>query len=98
MRFIVFGLGIFLSLSVQSQPELQAWLLNTDGATGQYWNGNNLVQMQDECDVQLVQYSNDFVYVHAFGIPRYPTAPFPDGNPSQATAQDYLFQIPRNPV
>ncbi|MCH1575976.1 MAG: hypothetical protein L7S67_06850, partial [Flavobacteriales bacterium] len=56
-----------------AQPELASWLLNTDGATGQYWNGNNLIQMQDECDVQLVQYSADHVYVHATGIPRYAT-------------------------
>ena len=84
-------------LAATAQPELEAWLLNTDGATGQYWNGNNLVPMQDECDVQLVQYSADNVYIHATGIPRYATAPFPDGNPSQANGQDYLFQIPREP-
>lgn len=91
---------VLLSLAggTSAQPELEAWLLNTDGATGQYWNGNQLIQMQDECDVQLVQYSADNVYVHAAGIPRYATSPFPDGNPSVATAQDYLFQIPRNPV
>ena len=87
----------FLPLALPAQPELEAWLLNTDGATGQYWNGNTLVQMQDECDVQLVQYSADNVYIHATGIPRYATAPFPDGNPALATAQDYLFQIPRDP-
>ena len=86
-----------LPIGLWAQPELEAWLLNTDGATGQYWNGNSLVSMQDECDVQLVQYSADNVYIHATGIPRYATAPFPDGNPSQATSQDYLFQIPRDP-
>ena len=99
MRLIflwIFALGAFFKTAT-AQPELASWLLNTDGATGQYWNGNNLIQMQDECDVQLVQYSADHVYVHATGIPRYATAPFPDGNPSTATGQDYLFQIPRNP-
>lgn len=93
---LLFSLFI-LPIGLWAQPELEAWLLNTDGATGQYWNGNTLVPMQDECDVQLVQYSAGNVYIHATGIPRYATAPFPDGNPSQATAQDYLFQIPRNP-
>ena len=93
---LLFCLSI-LPIGLWAQPELEAWLLNTDGATGQYWNGNALVPMQDECDVQLVQYSAGNVYIHASGIPRYATAPFPDGNPSQATAQDYLFQIPRNP-
>ena len=93
---LLFCLSI-LPIGLWAQPELEAWLLNTDGATGQYWNGNTLVPMQDECDVQLVQYSADNVYIHATGIPRYATAPFPDGNPSQAAAQDYLFQIPREP-
>ena len=93
---LLFCLSI-LPIGLWAQPELEAWLLNTDGATGQYWNGNALVPMQDECDVQLVQYSADNVYIHATGIPRYATAPFPDGNPSLPTAQDYLFQIPRNP-
>lgn len=97
MRFLILCTSILLSATAYAQPELESWLLNTDGATGQYWNGNNLVQMQDECDVQLVQYSADNVYVHASGVPRYATAPFPDGNPAIAAAQDYLFQIPRNP-
>ena len=97
MRNIVLSLSFLMTAALHAQPELEAWLVNTDGATGQFWNGNNLVEMQDECDVQLVQYSEDFVYIHANGIPRYPTAPFPDGNPSQATVQDYLFQIPRQP-
>jgi len=97
MRIPLFFWLTVLPIGLWAQPELEAWLLNTDGATGQYWNGNSLVTMQDECDVQLVQYSADNVYVHATGIPRYATAPFPDGNPSQANAQDYLFQIPRDP-
>ena len=97
MRIPLLFCLFILPVGLWAQPELEAWLLNTDGATGQYWNGNTLVPMQDECDVQLVQYSADNVYIHATGIPRYATAPFPDGNPSQATAQDYLFQIPRNP-
>lgn len=85
------------SFLISAQPELASWLINEDGATGQYWGAGQLIQMQDECDVQLVQYSEDNVYVQAHGIPRYATAPFPDGNPSIPAAQDYLFQIPRNP-
>ena len=59
---LLFCLSI-LPVGLWAQPELEAWLLNTDGATGQYWNGNALVPMQDECDVQLVQYSAGNVYV-----------------------------------
>ena len=93
------GLGCILLATgpVYAQPELESWQLNEDGAVGQYWSGSSLLQTQALCDVQLVEYSDDYVYVHATGIPRYATAPFPDGNPSNATNQDYLFQIPRNP-
>ena len=97
MRFTLLLFCLCLPFIAHAQPELSSWLINTDGASGQYWNGNNLVEMFNVCDVQLVQYSADNVYINASGIPRYATAPFPDGNPSLPTAQDYLFQIPRNP-
>ena len=81
-----------------AQPELDSWLINSDGATGDYYlNNGNLMDNGIECDVQLVQFSNDNVYLHASGVPRYATAPFGDGNPSQAQNADYLFRIPRNP-
>ncbi len=47
---------------------------------------------------QKVEYSDDFVYVSTKGIPAYPTGPFQDGNPSQATSQNAIFKIPRKPV
>ena len=80
------------------QPELESWHLNTDNATGQAWVGNTLVSSDVPCDIQLVQFSEDNVYVEATGIPRYATSPFPSGNPSVASEQDYLFRIPRTPV
>ena len=88
----------FLSFSCLAQgPELTSWLINTDGATGESWINGQLTPSYNSVDVQLVQYSDANVYVTSFGIPRYATAPFPDGNPSQASMQDYLFQIPRVP-
>lgn len=84
--------------SAKAQVELEYWLYNLDGETGQYYtNGGGIVDTGVECDVELVQYSEGFVYVHCAGIPRYLTAPFPDGNPSTPTDQDHLFKIPRNP-
>lgn len=80
-----------------AQPELSAWHLNTDGTTGRFWSGNTLVDNGILCDVQEVLYSDANVYVRATGVPRYATAPFSDGNPSQAADQDYLFRIPRLP-
>jgi hypothetical protein len=88
---------VFLVSLVSAQPELESWLINTDGATGSTWINGNLVPSNVPCDVQLVQYSDDNVYITATGVPRYPTAPFNDGNPSVPENQEYLFQIPRNP-
>ncbi len=95
--FLTF-LACALAGALAAQPELNAWHLNTDGATGSYWNGAALIDNGVLCDVELVQYSADNVYITASGVPRYPTGPFPDGNPSQAEDQDYLFRIPRNPA
>ncbi len=86
-----------LPLAALAQPELASWHINTDGATGQFWNNGQLTDNGIQCDVQQVQYSDDNVYINAPGVPRYATAPFNDGNPSQASDTDYLFRITRNP-
>ena len=80
-----------------AQPEIVSWQINTDGANGQFWNNGQLTDNGVSCDVQLVQFSNDNVYVTSTGVPRYATAPFNDGNPSQASETAYLFRIPRQP-
>lgn len=85
------------SLHCAAQAELTSWHLNTDGATGSFWNGAAFVNNGILCDVELVQYSADNVYITASGVPRYPTGPFNDGNPSEPTDQNYLFRIPRAP-
>ena len=100
MKQLIPLLGLLLGLSpvASAQPELSHWLINSDGATGTFWNGVAFIDNGILCDVETVQYSADNVYIHASGVPRYPTGPFNDGNPSQPTDQDYLFRIPRNPV
>lgn len=46
---------------------------------------------------QQVEYSDAYVYVSTRGIPAYPTGPFLDNNPSIASDQNAIFQIPLNP-
>lgn len=82
------------------QPAIiTSWLENTEGTTGSHYiSGNpNLIVDNVEANVQLVQYSDNWVYVHTNGIPAYPTGPFLDGNPSQAQDQNAIFKISRNP-
>ncbi len=98
---------IFLSLTAfaliassfgQLSPVITSWLQNNT-VTGTYYVTGNSTAVTNNTLVncQLVEYSTDFVYVHTKGIPAYPTGPFQDGNPSQATDQNAIFKMPRNP-
>ena len=91
---IVFGV-----CNAQS-PEITSWLINTTGLTGSHYVNNNPTAIQDAvaANVQTVQYSDNWVYITATGIPSYTTGPFLDGNPSLATNQNAIFKITRNPV
>ena len=77
-----------LCFGQSSDPELSSWLLNTTGITG--YNGL-------PANVQKVQYSQDYVYISSSGIPAYSIGPWP-GDPNQASDQNFVFQIPRNPT
>ncbi|MFK7905484.1 MAG: YHYH protein [Chitinophagales bacterium] len=91
--FLMFG----ISLQAQS-PAITSWLQNTTETGSYYTNGNpNVIENNILVNCQKVEYSNDFVYVTATGIPAYPTGPFRDGNPSQATNQEGIYQFPLNP-
>jgi hypothetical protein len=90
-----------VSFFVKAQsPEITSWLINTTGLTGSHYVNNNPTVIQDvvAANVQLVQYSDNWVYVTATGIPSYTTGPFLDGNPSLATNQNAIFKITRNPL
>ena len=96
---VLLASAISTQVEAQAQAELTSWHYNTDGATGHYYtNAGGIVDTGVECDIEQVQYSDEFVYVSCAGLPRYLTAPFPDGNPSNPTNQNHLFKIPRNPV
>lgn len=80
-----------------AQPELELWTLS-DGTTGLFYTtGGSTYDSGLEANVQLVQYSDDNVYVTCSGIPDYPVLPFNDGNPATPGDQGYLFRIPRFP-
>lgn len=89
---------LLLSMQAQTNPAITAWLQNTTTYGSYYVSGNSTaIQADVLANVQKVQYSDDWVYVNASGIPAYATGPFLDGNPSLATDQDAIFRIPLNP-
>lgn len=93
-------LGCTLKGSAQTNPIITNWMQNTTGIMGSHYvNGNsNVIQDNVEANVQTVQYSSNWVYVSTNGIPAYPTGPFLDGNPSQATDQNAIFKFPLTPA
>ncbi|MFT7452294.1 MAG: hypothetical protein ACI9VN_003025 [Patescibacteria group bacterium] len=88
------------ALLCQAQgPTVTSWLQNTT-VTGTYYVAGNSTAIDNNILVncQEVEYSDDFAYVHTKGIPAYPTGPFQDGNPSQASDQDAIYKMPLNPT
>ncbi len=88
------------TVHAQTDPVITQWLINTSGTTGSHYVAGNSTPIVDavEANVQQVQYSANWVYVHTHGIPAYITGPFLDGNPSIASDQNAIFKIPRVPV
>jgi len=93
--------AILLSSGAMAQlnAAITSWLQNTT-VTGTYYTSGNSTAVTNGTLVncQQVEYSTDYVYVTTTGVPAFATGPFLDGNPSQATDQNQIFQIPRNPV
>ncbi len=82
----------------QLSPAITGWLQNTS-VTGSYYMSGNSTAISNGLLVncQKVEYSNNYAYITATGIPSYPTGPFLDGNPSIASNQNGIYQIPLNP-
>jgi len=98
-KIILFNYLFSLTIMVAAQsPAVTSWLQNTT-ETGSYYMQGNSTSIDNGIlyNCQKVEYSADFVYVSTKGIPAYPTGPFLDGNPSQATDQDAIFKIPLAP-
>ena len=88
-----------LNSNAQINPAISSWLQNTTQTGSYYVNGNSTaISNGILVNCQLVQYSNDWVYVSTTGIPSYPVGPFLDGNPNQAGNQNAIYKLPLNPV
>lgn len=91
-------LWITHSLWAQTNPVITEWLQNNT-LTGSYYVSGNSTAISNGILVncQSVQYSANWSYISTKGIPAYPTGPFQDGNPSQASNQNAIFKFPLNP-
>jgi hypothetical protein len=79
-------------------PTVTSWLQN-NSITGTYYVSGNSTAIGNGILVncQEVEYSANNVYIHATGVPAYPTGPFQDGNPSNALDQNAIFKFTLNP-
>ncbi len=95
-----FSILMFLQIvNAQTDPAIISWLQNTTNTGSYYTNGNSTaIDNGILYNCQQVEYSNDYVYVSTNGIPSYPTGPFLDGNPSQASSQNAIYQFPLHPI
>ena len=84
----------------QTNPAITSWLQNTT-KTGTYYTvagGSTVIANNILVNCQSVKYSTNYTYVTTTGVPSYPTGPFQDGNPSQATNQSAIFKFPLTPT
>jgi hypothetical protein len=86
-------------LRAQQSPAITSWLQNTT-QTGTYYVAGNSTKINNNILVncQKVEYSANNVFISTTGVPAYPTGPFQDNNPSQATNQSAIFKIPLSPT
>ncbi|HQF27627.1 MAG TPA: YHYH protein [Bacteroidia bacterium] len=90
---------ISISSMAQLNPAITSFLQNTTVTGTYYVSGNSIAQSNGILvNCQTVEYSTTGVYVHTTGVPAYPTGPFLDGNPSNATNQNAIFKIPFAPT
>lgn len=83
----------------QLSPAITSFLQNTTKTGSYYVSGNSTAQSNGILvNCQKVEYSTNFVYITATGIPAYPTGPFLDGNPSNAQNQSAIFKLPLSPA
>lgn len=87
-----------LGMQAQLSPAITTWLQDTVN-TGTYYTSGNSTAIGNNIKVncQKVEYDSNFVYITATGVPSYPTGPFLDGNPSNASDQSKILKFPLNP-
>lgn len=99
--FLAFAMLLLVNASfAQLNPGITHWMINTEGLTGSHYVSGNSTPIVDnvQANVQIVQYSDNWVYVTTTGIPAYVTGPFLDGNPSLAQNQNAIYKISLNPI
>ena len=84
----------------QTNPIITAPIQNQTGITGRHYIQGNSTPIEDGvlANVQSVDYSEEWVYITATGIPAYITGPFLDGNPSLAQNQNAIYKLPLTPI
>lgn len=84
----------------QTNPAIFSWLQNTNNAKGRYYlTGNSTpINTTINANVQLVQYSTNYVYVSATGVPAFVTGPFATGPVPTALNNNYIIKLPLNPT
>ena len=84
----------------QTNPIITAPIQNQTGITGRHYIQGNSTPIEDGvlANIQSVDYSEDWVYITATGIPAYITGPFLDGNPSLAQNQNAIYKLPLIPI
>ena len=95
------ALFVFTLITVaQTNPIITAPIQNQTGITGRHYIQGNSTPIEDGvlANVQSVDYSEDWVYITATGIPAYITGPFLDGNPSLAQNQNAIYKLPLTPI
>ncbi len=98
---LILPLLFFCSASfTQTNPAILSWLQNTNNAKGRYYLTGNSTPITTTIDanVQQVQYSSNFVYVTATGVPAFVTGPFATGPVTTALNNNYIIKIPLNPI
>src|ERR1043165_7631075 len=97
--FLAFILNIGFAYC-QLSPAITGWMQNQTGLKGRYYLSGNSTPITSSTDanVQQVQYSANYVYVNATGIPAYVTGPFAIGTITIAADNSYTFKIPLNPT
>ena len=95
------ALFAFTTITVaQTNPIITAPIQNQTGITGRHYIQGNSTPIEDGvlANVQSVDYSEEWVYITATGIPAYITGPFLDGNPSLAQNQNAIYKLPLTPI
>ncbi|MFT6323491.1 MAG: hypothetical protein ACJAWO_001043 [Halieaceae bacterium] len=87
-----------INANAQLSPAISQWIQNTTEIGTYYVSGNSTpISNNILVNCQKVEYSATAIYVKATGVPSYPTGPFQDGNPSNATDQSVIYKFSLTP-